>query len=62
MITKELATLDHVLLTGVHRYVFTVYALDTKLGLPPQASKKQVQKAMKGQILASGELVGRFQH
>ena len=47
---------------GVHHYVFTVYALDTKLDLPPPASKKQVQNAMKGHILASGELVGQFQH
>ena len=47
---------------GVHHYVFTLYALDTKLGLLPRASKKQVQKAMQGHILASGELIGRFQH
>jgi Raf kinase inhibitor-like YbhB/YbcL family protein len=45
-----------------HRYVFDLYALDTKLNLPPGASKKQVLKAMKGHVLASGELVGRFQH
>jgi Raf kinase inhibitor-like YbhB/YbcL family protein len=45
-----------------HHYVFDLYALDTKLNLPPGASQKQVQKAMKGHILASGELVGRFQH
>jgi len=45
-----------------HRYVFDLYALDTKLNLPPRASKKQVVKAMKGHILAGGELVGRFQH
>jgi Raf kinase inhibitor-like YbhB/YbcL family protein len=47
---------------GTHHYVFTVYALDIKLNLPPEASKKQVLKAMKGHILASGELVGRFPH
>ena len=47
---------------GTHHYVFTIYALDTKLNLPPGASKKQVQKAMKGHVLASGDLVGRFQH
>jgi len=45
-----------------HRYVFDLYALDTKLNLPAGASKKQVVKAMKGHVLASGELVGRFQH
>jgi len=47
---------------GTHRYLFTVYALDTKLSLPSGASKEQVVKAMKGHILASGQLVGRFQH
>jgi Raf kinase inhibitor-like YbhB/YbcL family protein len=47
---------------GTHHYVFTLYALDTKLNLPPGASKKQVLKAMNGHVLASGELVGRFQH
>jgi Raf kinase inhibitor-like YbhB/YbcL family protein len=45
-----------------HHYVFDLYALDIKLDLPPKASKKQVLKAMKGHILASGELVGSFQH
>ncbi len=45
-----------------HHYVFDLYALDTKLNLPPGASKKQVLKAMKGHVLASGELVGLFQH
>jgi Raf kinase inhibitor-like YbhB/YbcL family protein len=45
---------------GTHHYVFTLYALDTKLNLPPGASKKQVVKAMTGHVLASGELVGQF--
>jgi hypothetical protein len=39
-----------------------LYALDTKLNLPPGASKKQVLKAMKEHVLASGELMGRYQH
>lgn len=45
-----------------HHYVFDLYALDIKLNLPPRASKKQVLKAMKGHVLASGELIGSFQH
>jgi Raf kinase inhibitor-like YbhB/YbcL family protein len=44
-----------------HRYVFGLYALNTRLNLPPGASKKQVVKAMKGHVLASGELVGKYQ-
>jgi len=47
---------------GTHHYIFTLYALDINLNLPPSASKKQVVKAMNGHVLASGELVGRFQH
>src|SRR5574341_928646 len=41
-----------------HRYFFKVYALDKKLNLPAGASKKQVEDAMKGHILAKGELMG----
>ena len=47
---------------SAHRYIFALYALDTKLNLPSGASKKQVVKAMKVHILASGELLGRYQH
>jgi Raf kinase inhibitor-like YbhB/YbcL family protein len=47
---------------GIHHYVITLYALDTKLHLPSGASKKQVVGAMYGHVLASGDLVGRFQH
>jgi|SRR5215472_1727136 len=45
-----------------HHYVFDLYALGTRLNLPPGASKKQILKAMKQHILASGELVASFQH
>lgn len=47
---------------GTHHYVFSLYALNTKLGLLPRASEKQVVKAMKGHVLANGELIGSFQH
>ena len=43
-----------------HRYYFRVYALDTKLDLPPGASRSEVEKAMKGHILAKGELMGKY--
>ncbi len=45
-----------------HHYVFDLYALDTKQSLPPGSSKKQVLKAMKEHVLASGELIGSYQH
>jgi Raf kinase inhibitor-like YbhB/YbcL family protein len=44
-----------------HRYVFRLYALDTKLNLPAGATRSQVEEAMKGHILAHGELMGRYQ-
>ena len=43
-----------------HRYFFKLYALDQKLGLTARATKADVEKAMKGHILAQGELMGRY--
>ncbi|MBI5875750.1 MAG: YbhB/YbcL family Raf kinase inhibitor-like protein [Deltaproteobacteria bacterium] len=43
-----------------HRYFFKIYALDIELTLASGATKKDVEKAMKGHILAQGELVGRY--
>lgn len=43
-----------------HRYYFRIYALDTKLDLPPGASRSGVEKAMEGHILAKGELMGKY--
>ena len=47
--------------SGVHRYFFKLYALDTKSNLDPGATKKQVEDAMKGHILAQAELMGKYQ-
>jgi len=44
-----------------HRYYFKIYALDTKLNLPPGATKNQVESSMKGHIIAKGELMGKYQ-
>jgi Raf kinase inhibitor-like YbhB/YbcL family protein len=43
-----------------HRYYFKLYALDTKLGLKAGASKKDVEHAMQGHILAQAQLMGRY--
>jgi Raf kinase inhibitor-like YbhB/YbcL family protein len=45
---------------GTHRYFFKVYALDTKLGLTANSTKKDVKNAMEGHMLAEGELMGLY--
>jgi Raf kinase inhibitor-like YbhB/YbcL family protein len=42
---------------GTHHYHFKLYALDIALPLPQGASKSDMENAMKGHILASGDLV-----
>lgn len=44
----------------IHRYFFRLYALDTHLNLKEGATKSQIQKAMDGHILATAELMGRY--
>jgi Raf kinase inhibitor-like YbhB/YbcL family protein len=45
---------------GTHRYFFRLYALDTALDLGSSTTKGALEKAMKGHILAQGELMGRY--
>ena len=46
---------------GVHHYHFRLYALDTDLNLAPRVTRKQLESAMKGHILAQAELIGTYQ-
>jgi Raf kinase inhibitor-like YbhB/YbcL family protein len=46
--------------SGVHRYFFKLYALDTKLNLGAGTTKTDLEKAMQGHILAKGELIGLY--
>lgn len=43
-----------------HRYFFKLYALDTRLNPKPGATKAEVERTMKGHVLAQGELVGHY--
>jgi hypothetical protein len=43
-----------------HRYFFKLYALDTVLQLKPGAEKRELEAAMKGHILAQGQLMGLY--
>lgn len=45
---------------GIHRYVFTVYALDVKLDLIEGPRKADLEKAMYGHVLAKAELIGLY--
>jgi Raf kinase inhibitor-like YbhB/YbcL family protein len=45
---------------GTHRYVFLLYALDSRPVLKPRASKSDLIEAMMGHILAFGRLVGTY--
>ena len=43
-----------------HHYHFKVYALDGKVSLPAGSSESSFEDAVKGHVLASGEIVGTF--
>jgi Raf kinase inhibitor-like YbhB/YbcL family protein len=45
---------------GTHRYSFKIFALDRELELRSVAKRSQVDAAMKGHVIAQGELVGRY--
>jgi Raf kinase inhibitor-like YbhB/YbcL family protein len=46
---------------GVHRYRFTLHALDGALDLAAGASKEEVLRAMDGRILATARLTGTYE-
>jgi hypothetical protein len=46
--------------SGIHRYYFKVYALDTVLTYQAGITKAQLLKAMESHILAEGQLMGRY--
>jgi Raf kinase inhibitor-like YbhB/YbcL family protein len=46
--------------SGTHRYYFKIFALDGELNLPPGTKRSQLDAAMKGHVVAQGELMGRY--
>lgn len=46
--------------SGTHRYFFKLYALDTELNLPKGSTKKELERAMQGHIVAQAELMGTY--
>ncbi|MCI0639360.1 MAG: YbhB/YbcL family Raf kinase inhibitor-like protein [Gemmataceae bacterium] len=43
-----------------HRYFFKLYALGARLDLPDKASRQQLEDAMKGNMLATAQLMGKY--
>src|SRR5438874_13689102 len=48
--------------SGTHRYFFKIFALDTKLELKPSAPRTELDAAIRGHVLAQGELMARYSH
>ena len=46
--------------SGTHRYYFKIFALDRELNLPSGTKRNQLDAAMKGHVVAQGELVGLY--
>ena len=46
--------------SGVHRYYFKLYALDTALQLPAKSKRKVVDAAIEGHIISEAALMGRY--
>jgi Raf kinase inhibitor-like YbhB/YbcL family protein len=46
--------------SGTHRYFFRVYALDRKLDLAEGATRSDLEREMRGHIVADGELMGKY--
>lgn len=46
--------------SGIHRYFFKLFALDTVLTPKKNMTKAELLKATQGHVLASAELVGNF--
>jgi Raf kinase inhibitor-like YbhB/YbcL family protein len=46
---------------GRHRYYFQLFALDTELSLPPGLGYDRLLTALKGHVIARGELVGLYE-
>jgi Raf kinase inhibitor-like YbhB/YbcL family protein len=46
--------------SGTHRYYFKIFALDRELNLPSGTKRNQLDAAMKGHVVAQGELMGRY--
>jgi Raf kinase inhibitor-like YbhB/YbcL family protein len=45
--------------SGMHQYIFELYALDTRLPLPLGAKRQELETAMQGHVLAQSQLTAQ---
>jgi hypothetical protein len=46
--------------SGIHRYSFRIYALNTTLGIAPGSERDVLEAEMKEYVIAKGELMGTY--
>jgi Raf kinase inhibitor-like YbhB/YbcL family protein len=46
--------------SGIHHYIFNVYALDTELELPSYSTAENLQTAMQGHIISQAQIIGIY--
>ena len=46
--------------SGMHRYYFKIFALDSDLDLAAGSKRVQLDAAMRGHVIAQGEMVGHY--
>src|SRR5438876_655283 len=46
---------------GLHHYHFEVFALDERLDVPDAPTRAEICDAMRGHVLAHGDLVGTYE-
>lgn len=46
--------------TGAHRYYFRLYALDTKLYIPQDSTREELEEAMEGHILEEADFMRKY--
>lgn len=46
--------------SGIHRYYFKIYALNSNLNVENNMSKEKIENLMKGKIIEKAELIGTY--
>ncbi len=46
--------------SGIHHYIFTLFALDSELNLPSYSTAENLQAAMQGHIIEQAQIVGVY--